>query len=227
MFKLQAENPFPALFDNAEKGGYPKSEMGYIRAYYDRRNERWYNTCFPIGEFKKSLAHELDAVYGQFITLFPTTGKMMDFCRKNGFEREDWCGYDQYIGYLETPIALYRLIMRNMSGDYNLYLHCYDRYEIPWSDDTAVFDRAMENYECYEEVLNSAHFDFNVSLPKIKLLRIYATMQNIINGDKVTYPEEGQDEKYTGNYGKFLLSCNGKEGYSRTNEEIDHLEFIM
>ena len=96
MFNLKPTNPFPALFDDAPDNGYPKSEMGYIRAYFDRRNERWYNTCFPVGKFDKSLADELNMFYERFTYLFPTIGKMRDYCRKNGFTATDWCGYEQY-----------------------------------------------------------------------------------------------------------------------------------
>lgn len=224
MFEMVKVNPFPALLDNAEDGGYPKSEMGYIRAYF--RNGRWYNTCFPVGEFNESRASEFDQIYNRFTQLCPTLGKMRDMCKQDAKCTGEWCGYDQYEAYLETPMSLYRFIMRFAPGDYNLYLHCYDKFEIPWSNEHWIEERVMENYECLEEVLNSSHFDFNVSLPESKLLEIYAKVQKTINGDVVTYPD-GLDNKYTGNFGDFLLSCNGKDGYSRTNEEIDHLEFAM
>lgn len=225
MMEIVKTNPFPALFDDAEDGGYPKSEMGYIRAYF--RSGMWNNTCFPVGQFKESLANEFNQMYQRFTELNPTLGKMRDNCRNNAKRLEDWCGYEQYEAYMETPIALYRFVMRFAPGDYNLYMHCYDRYEIPWSEMQWIEERVMENYECGEEVLNTAYFDFNVSMKQSELLAIYAKIQKEINGDDVTYPEDVPDEKYVGNYAKFLLSFNGKEGYSRTAEDIDHLEFAI
>lgn len=217
-------NPFPALFDGVERGKYPESEMGYIRAYY--RGGMWNNTCFPVGKFDHTLASDINDIYKSFTLVFPTVGKMTDWCRKNLGSPADWCGHEEYRAYIESPAGLYALIMRNAPGDYNLYLHAYDRFRIPWSDKQWIEDRVMENYECLEEVLNSAHFDFNVSLPQKTLLEIYAKVQKEINGDDVVFPD-GLEDKYTGNFAKFLLSCNGKEGFGRTNEEIDDLEFIM
>ena len=225
MTEMVKTNPFPALFDDAEDGGYPKSEMGYIRAYF--RDGRWYNTCFPVGEFNKSMASEFDQIYERFTQLCPTLGKMRDMCKEDAKLIGDWCGYDQYEAYLETPRSLYRFIMRFTPGDYNLYLHCYDRFKIPWSDEQMVYDRAYENYECGDEVFNAtSYLDFNVSMEKKKLLKIYADLQKEFNGDIVTYPDIG-DEKYIGDFAKFILSCNGKDGFCRTNEDIDHLEFAI
>ena len=224
MLEMIKENPFPALFDDIDKG-YPKSEMGYVRAYI--RNGLWNSRYFPVGEFNQFRASEFDDIYRTFVGLCSTKGKMRNMCQKKAKRIEDWCGEEQYEAFLETPRTLYRFVMRFAPGDYNLYLHCYDRFQIPWSDEQWIKDRVMENYECIEEAQNSAHFDFNVSLSKKTLLKIYAEVQKEINGDDVSYPDNIPDEKYVGNYADFLLSFNGKDGYGRTSEEIDHLEFIL
>lgn len=223
MFDLKKVNPFPALFDGAPENGYPASEMGYIRAYY---KDGWTGRYFETGEQNDSLVHEISDIYTQFITAFPTRGKMADYCRKENLSEKEWCGYPEWTVYVETPIALYRLVMRNISGDYNLYLHCYDRWRIPYHDPEQIFERTMENYECGDEVFNTEYLDFEVSAKKSDLLAVYANAQKEINGDIVTYPD-GQDEKYTGNYKDFILSCVGKEGYERTNEDIDDLQFAI
>ena len=224
--QMKEKNPFPALLDGTEDGAYPKSELGYIRAYFDRNAGCWFNSCFHVGEFKKTLASELDDIYTMFKLVFPTVGKMRDWCKNNLGTPKEWCGYDEYHGYMQTPIGFYHFIMRTAPGDYNLYLHCYDRYLIPWSDDNATYDRAYENYECGDEVFNTEYLDFDVSMEKSKLLKIYAELQKVFNGDVVTYPDTG-DEKYIGNFGEFIRSCNGKEGFSRTNDDVDHLDFAL
>ena len=68
----------------------------------------------------------------------------------------------------------------------------------------------------------AAYFDFDVSMPIADILEVYADLQADLNGDDVTYPGNVEGE-YAGNCMDFLLSCNGKPGYTRMDydESID------
>lgn len=76
-----------------------------------------------------------------------------------------------------------------------------------------------QEYRKYDVELNSSFFDVMVSMKKSEIIKAYAKIQRVINGDRVCrilegsvapalIPEGAFEDIYTGNCMEFLLSCN-------------------
>lgn len=121
-----------ALPDNAPNG-YPANEVGYFRMYHKKGyaggKGTWYGTAFPVSEglHDTPLVREFDSVINAFRDAFPDVSAMSKWCRDHGAAREDWCGYDSWTYWLTLDHGIYKLILRNMPGDYNAYIHCFKK----------------------------------------------------------------------------------------------------
>ena len=88
-----------------------------------------------------------------------------------------------------------------------------------------LVNRVVTDYENNSVELNSLYFDFEVNMPVRDILDAYAELQDSLNGDEVTFPEDVAGE-YTGNCMAFLESLNGVEGYARTTDGV-LLDFVF
>lgn len=111
-------------------------------------------------------------------------------------------------------------------------------------------DYILKEYSKYDVELSSLFFDVEVCMKESEILKAYANIQRIINGDSVIrykdittdnegnivggdeaedfIPEEKYDSVYDGNCKDFLESFNGKEletGFCRYDED-NLLSFI-
>ena len=123
--KLLTKCSFSDAWETREGDRYPKSELGYIRAYI--KDGRWENTFFPVHwELNTSgLVEEFEQVYAEFKKDFPTLGSVIRYVEHEAESFED----DPTEGnaYLELKHGLYWLRMITRKGDYNLYLTCLSR----------------------------------------------------------------------------------------------------
>lgn len=99
-------------------------EMGYFRAYFD--GYRWNNTVWPVNNdnFTMELAAEFDEVLDAFRRAFKDIRTMRKWCVENAQQAED---YDTFYAYYEGKLGTYWFRMITRRGDYNLYLHCYNK----------------------------------------------------------------------------------------------------
>ncbi len=84
----------------------------------------------------------------------------------------------------------------------------------------------INDYMMNEVELSSAYFDFEVDMPAADVLSAYAEIQETINGDIVTFPE-GVTGYVQGNCMNYLVSLNGKEGFVRTMDTGEVLDFVF
>ena len=121
--KLNKNLPFNDVWITKDDTGYPKSELGYIRADHD--GYRWHNTCWSahrdLGTDK--LIAEFDAVYDAFTRSFKDLSAMAKWCGDNARE----VSYDEFNAYYVGEYGCYWLRMITRRRDYNLYLHCYSK----------------------------------------------------------------------------------------------------
>lgn len=129
--RLMKECPFGGAWEHlSEDARHPIAEMGCIRADYD--GSRWWNTCWRVHKDMECelLMAELDTMYRKFVKEFPTLPKLKAWCKRHEGKRAEQIGDREYNTYYISRYGAYwfRIILR--SGDYNLYLHCYNRQEL-------------------------------------------------------------------------------------------------
>lgn len=125
MKKWVKDCPFSEIYEQRARAenSHPVKEFGYVRADYD--GYRWWNTWFPInhGTETSEMIAELNSLYSEFIKHFSTLKYVCEFCRENAAK----VGNDEYNMFLVGEHGKYwfRFILRQ--GDYNLYLHAYQK----------------------------------------------------------------------------------------------------
>lgn len=122
--RLLRQCPFPWVWENADRYGYPECELGYFRADYD--GCRWWNTFWPVnGALRtEALVREFDGLMDQFRRGFPDLAALRRFFRENGEPTSDPTEFNMYLEG-EHGNYWFRVILRQ--GDYNLYLHAFSR----------------------------------------------------------------------------------------------------
>ena len=100
-----------------------------------------------------------------------------------------------------------------------------------------VMNTVIDDYKAHDAELSSLHFDFQVSMLESEILKAYAELQEIINGDKIVRLENGNEQislipenefntLYKGNCKDYLEAFNGTGRFLRyADEEI--VEFIF
>ena len=94
----------------------------------------------------------------------------------------------------------------------------------------------FDDYKAHDAELSSLHFDFQVSMLESEILKAYAELQEIINGDKVVRIEQGCEQAtlvpsdefntlYKGNCKDYLEQFNGKGRFLRFNDD-EVVDFI-
>ena len=94
----------------------------------------------------------------------------------------------------------------------------------------------FDDYRKHDEELSSYHFDFNVSMLESEILKAYAKIQEVINGDTVVRIEQENEQAtlippnefnklYQGNCKDFLEQFNGQGRFLRFNED-EIVDFI-
>ena len=122
--KLTPKCSFSDAWETREGDRYPKSELGYIRAYI--KDGQWWNRFFPIHWELQTpeLVEEFERVYAEFTKEFLTLGSVIRYVYSQAEKTED---PDEGNAYLELKHGLYWLRMITRKGDYNLYLTCLSR----------------------------------------------------------------------------------------------------
>ena len=123
--KLLTKCSFSNAWETREGDRYPKSELGYIRAYI--KDGRWWNTFFPVHWELNTpeLVEEFKQVYAEFKKDFPTLGSVIRYVEHEAETMDN--DPDEGNAYLELQHGLYWLRMITRKGDYNLYLTCLSR----------------------------------------------------------------------------------------------------
>ena len=133
--KLLTKCSFSDAWGTREGDRYPKSELGYIRAYI--KDGRWWNTFFPVHWelHTPELVEEFEQVYAEFTKEFLTLGAVIRYVVHEAEKLDN--DPDEGNAYLELKHGLYWLRMITRKGDYNLYLTCLSRaaYEQQKNDD--------------------------------------------------------------------------------------------
>lgn len=136
-FTLSTTCAFQSVWDDKEvcpealsSTPHPVKEISYIRGDHDGR--RWWTTVQPVhpGKMAKDIAKEADALTSDIIETEPISKGIcgiLEFTRpfpeailKDGSR-------NRYNFYLEGEHANYWVQFLDMPGDYNLYIHIFEK----------------------------------------------------------------------------------------------------
>ena len=125
--KLMNKNIHPEIWNDLGDSRYPACELGYFRCDHD--GHTWWNKVFPVNNslYSKALGDEFDMVYKSFTKSFKDRHAMAKWCN---ICAEPTADDTEFNAYLELNHGYYWFRMITRRGDYNLYLHCYDRREM-------------------------------------------------------------------------------------------------
>lgn len=118
--QLTVTCPFKEAWEEKGEERYPKSELCYIRAYYN--GSQWWSSVFPVHWELKTpeLTKEADELYDAFKKAFPDLEAVRDYVEHDAEKTGD---LTEGNAYLELEHGRYWLRLISRKGDYNLYLH--------------------------------------------------------------------------------------------------------
>ena len=118
--QLTVTCPFKEAWEEKGEERYPKSELCYIRAYYN--GSQWWSSVFPVHWELKTpeLTKEADELYDAFKKAFPDLEAVRDYVEHDAEKTGD---LTEGNAYLELEHGRYWLRLITRKGDYNLYLH--------------------------------------------------------------------------------------------------------
>jgi hypothetical protein len=128
---LQADCPFPKLFEEIENpGAFPsryRRKIVHFRADYDGR--KWWNTIWPMHDelATPEIRREIDNVYAALTAkdAWADLQVLTAFCREHPEALANSTATDEFNFYYEGELCWYWLRCITRSRDYNLYLHAF------------------------------------------------------------------------------------------------------
>lgn len=96
------------------------------------------------------------------------------------------------------------------------------------TEQNELFDKVITNYNRGYSMLNSLHFDFDVEMGIMDILKAYEHIQLIVNNDRVIYPSNLPVKgKYVGNCEELLKWLGTLPGFKRQTAENEEVNFIF
>lgn len=122
---LTDKSPFPDVIpqDDARK-------LGFFRC--DNDGYCWSATFWPDNVTGRSeeLCKEFQDVKEALYRAFPTLGALSRYCEHNAKQIKPLV-FDEYEMYLNLEYGCYWIRFITRKGDYNMYIHCYDKADAP------------------------------------------------------------------------------------------------